>query len=231
LLATALMACAAPGQTFDERVQAAAGPVWFAYTVPAAPGQQQMCNWNEQRKLMLEGARELTVLYRVEKGTVQKIRVATEACEIDSGGLPVERINVTPAESIAILSRFAGQDSALHAIASHADPTAVTVLVRIAREDANPRIRGKALFWLANSAQRAIAKEEISRSLDQDPETEVKRSAVFALSRLPAGEGVPKLMEVAQSNRNTEVRRQAMFWLGQSKDPRAIAFFEKILTH
>jgi hypothetical protein len=26
------------------------------------------------------------------------------------------------------------------------------------------------------------------------------------------------------------VRKQAMFWLGQSQDPRALAFFEKILA-
>jgi len=26
------------------------------------------------------------------------------------------------------------------------------------------------------------------------------------------------------------VRKQAMFWLGQSRDPRALTFFEQILT-
>jgi hypothetical protein len=36
-------------------------------------------------------------------------------------------------------------------------------------------------------------------------------------------------MEVARTNKNPEVRRQAMFWLGQSRDPRAIEFFEQIL--
>jgi hypothetical protein len=41
---------------------------------------------------------------------------------------------------------------------------------------------------------------------------------------------VPKLIEVAQNNRNPEVRKQAMFWLGQSHDPRALDFFEKILS-
>ena len=51
----------------------------------------------------------------------------------------------------------------------------------------------------------------------------------FALSQLPRDEGVPKLMEVARTNRNPEVRKQAMFWLGQTKDPRAVKFFEDIL--
>jgi hypothetical protein len=52
---------------------------------------------------------------------------------------------------------------------------------------------------------------------------------VFALSQLPRDESVTRLIDVARNNRNREVRRQAMFWLGQSNDPRALRFFEEIL--
>ena len=52
----------------------------------------------------------------------------------------------------------------------------------------------------------------------------------FALSQMPKEDGVPKLIQVAQTNRNPEVRKQAMFWLGQSNDPRALEFFEKVLA-
>ena len=69
----------------------------------------------------------------------------------------------------------------------------------------------------------------ITDALDNDPDTEVKKRAVFALSQLPKDDGVPKLIDVARKNRNPEVRRQAMFWLGQSNDPRALAFFEDVL--
>ena len=58
----------------------------------------------------------------------------------------------------------------------------------------------------------------------------MKKKAVFALSQLPKDEGVPMLIQVARTNRNAEVRKQAMFWLGQSKDPRAVQFFEEILA-
>ena len=44
------------------------------------------------------------------------------------------------------------------------------------------------------------------------------------------GKRVPKLIDVARSHRDPAVRKQAMFWLGQSRDPRALAFFEQILT-
>jgi HEAT repeat protein len=52
---------------------------------------------------------------------------------------------------------------------------------------------------------------------------------VFALSQLPADDGVPRLIDVARTHSNAAVRKQAMFWLGQSKDRRALAFFESVL--
>ena len=55
------------------------------------------------------------------------------------------------------------------------------------------------------------------------------RRAVFALSQLPKAEGVPLLIDVAKKNSNPVVRKQAIFWLGQSRDPRAIEFFAQIL--
>jgi HEAT repeat protein len=69
----------------------------------------------------------------------------------------------------------------------------------------------------------------ITRAIEDDPETGVKRKAVFALSQLPKDEGVPLLLRTARTNRNPVVRREAMFWLGQSKDPRALAFFQEVL--
>ena len=69
----------------------------------------------------------------------------------------------------------------------------------------------------------------IASAVDNDPDTEVKKKAVFALSQLPRDEGVPKLIDVARNNRNPAVRKQAIFWLGQSHDPRAAQFFEDIL--
>jgi HEAT repeat protein len=62
-----------------------------------------------------------------------------------------------------------------------------------------------------------------------DPDREVRKKAVFSLSQLPKDEGVPKLIAVARTHRDPEVRKQAMFWLGQSGDERAVQFFEDVL--
>ena len=91
-------------------------------------------------------------------------------------------------------------------------------------------MRGQALFWLAQRASNQQAAGVINEAIDKDPDTEVKKKAVFALTQMPKDEGVPVLIQVARSNTSLAVRKQAMFWLGQSKDPRALKFFEDLLT-
>ena len=57
----------------------------------------------------------------------------------------------------------------------------------------------------------------------------MRKRAVFAISQLPRDEGVPQLIALAGTHRDREVRKQAMFWLGQTGDPRALTFFEQVL--
>jgi HEAT repeat protein len=113
-------------------------------------------------------------------------------------------------------------------------PEAIDAIVQAAHDDRDSNVRGEALFWLAQEAGEKIAGRKAADALDDaienDPDTDVKKKAVFALSQMPADEGVPRLIELARNHKNREVRRDAMFWLGQSGDPRALAFIEKILT-
>ncbi len=107
-------------------------------------------------------------------------------------------------------------------------PAAIDTLIQMARSDADPSVRSQALFWLAQKAgKKAVG--AITEAIANDPETQVKERAVFALAQLPKDEGIPLLIGVARSNGNPKVRERAMFWLGQSKDARAVAFFEEIL--
>ena len=101
-------------------------------------------------------------------------------------------------------------------------------LFRLARDDSRPgSIRKQAIFWLGNAAGDVVAPDHDGR---ETPEEDVKKQAVFALSQRRNGEAVPALLQVARSNRDPEVRRTALFWLGQSGDPRAISLFEEILS-
>jgi HEAT repeats len=114
-------------------------------------------------------------------------------------------------------------------LAQRNNTQALNLLAAVAHNDKSPQVRGQALFWLAQRAGQKIAESAINDAIANDPETEVKKKAVFALTQMPAGQGVPLLIQVARTNRNPEVRKQAVFWLGQSKDERALAFIEEVL--
>jgi hypothetical protein len=90
--------------------------------------------------------------------------------------------------------------------------------------------RQDAVFWLSQEAGDAATKGLSDLADDEDQDRDVREQAVFAISQLPSDKGVPILIRLARSNKDPRVRRKALFWLGQSDDPRAIALFEEILT-
>ncbi len=84
------------------------------------------------------------------------------------------------------------------------------------------------MFWLGQAAGDKLVGQRESL-VEEDAATEVKKSAVFALSQRRNGEAVPALIDVARKNSDPEVRKSALFWLGQTADPRAVSLFEDIL--
>jgi len=107
-------------------------------------------------------------------------------------------------------------------------------LLTIARDSVTrPRsTRQTAAFWLGRFAAAALTGRTIATlddRGDEDDDTDVRSAAVFGLSQLKHHAGVPPLIQVAQTNRNARVRQRAIFWLSQSDDPRALAFFERAL--
>ena len=117
---------------------------------------------------------------------------------------------------------------AVFGISQSPEPGATGTLIDTARNAPSSHLRGEAIFWLAQKAGRKAA-DAINERIEQDPEVEVKKKAVFALSQLPPDEGVPLLLRVARTHTSPAVRKQAMFWLGQSSDPRALDFFAEVL--
>jgi HEAT repeat protein len=108
-------------------------------------------------------------------------------------------------------------------------------LLAIARdtETRSRHTRRDALFWLSRFASGAVAGHPNDPFVEGDEgssdDEELKMHAVFVLSQLPRGDGIPQLLDVARSNSSWRVRSQALFWLGQSGDPRALTLFEAVL--
>ena len=100
------------------------------------------------------------------------------------------------------------------------------LFIRLARSDARPRtLRRNAGMWLGRAAAMKLGLSD--RAVNDDDE--VRESAVFALSQQHEN-AVPKLLSVARTSPYPAARAQAMFWLGQTADPRAIDFFAEILA-
>lgn len=104
-------------------------------------------------------------------------------------------------------------------------------LIKIARNPDIPRAtRTQSVFWLGQAAGDAATRGLNDIVVDNDVDREVREQAVFALSQRPREEGVPALIAVARTNKDPEIRKKALFWLGQSNDPRALDLFEELLT-
>lgn len=103
-------------------------------------------------------------------------------------------------------------------------------LLRVAKDESMARgVRKSAVFWVGQAAAEE-AVEGLANIVDEDAgDLEVKQHAVFALSQMDNDESVPILIRIARTHESAAVRKRAMFWLGQSEDPRALDLFEEIL--
>src|SRR5690606_15610948 len=91
------------------------------------------------------------------------------------------------------------------------------LLLAAVRSDPSPKVREQAVFWLSQvSSEKALeAIEEIIRTSN---DTKLVEHAVFAASQHRSHRSAQILRDIAtRGNAPVEVRRNAIFWLGQRK--------------
>jgi HEAT repeat protein len=118
----------------------------------------------------------------------------------------------------------------LHAFSEMDSPRAEDKLFNVARSDGDREMRKMAIHWIGErTGQRSL---ELLRDTvnSNDADTEVKMQAVHAISERPTDEAVPLLIKIARTHPNSEVRKMAIHWLGESGDPRAVEFFKEVLS-
>ena len=97
--------------------------------------------------------------------------------------------------------------------------------------DANETVesRKSALFWLGQSGG---ALSELFALYDKLADRELRDQMVFVYSQRSEKAAVDKLIEIAKTDRDVELRKKALFWLTQarSKDPRVTQLIEEILS-
>jgi HEAT repeat protein len=116
------------------------------------------------------------------------------------------------------------------AASDRGDEEGVNFLIRVAETDADRELKKQALFWLGQKAGKRSL-DVLGKTVDSnDADTEVQKQAVFAISQRPKDEAVPLLIKIAKTHAKPAVRKQAIFWLGQTGDERALEFFKEILS-
>jgi hypothetical protein len=101
------------------------------------------------------------------------------------------------------------------------------LFLRVARDSSRSRgIRRSALDWLGRGVNARLG---IADAEDDTPDDEMRSQAVFVLSQRPKTESVPDLIELARATKHPSARRSAIFWLGQTGDPRAADVFAELL--
>jgi HEAT repeat protein len=113
---------------------------------------------------------------------------------------------------------------------SRSDDAGTNFLIKLAEGEPDRDLRKQALFWIGQRAGKRSL-EVLGNVVEKsDDDTEVQKQAVFAISQRPKDEAVPLLIKIARNHPKAAVRKQAMFWLGQTGDERALEFFKEILS-
>ena len=189
-----------------------------------------------QGTVKLEGVRQLVVLFRFEVKRVDRIRIASEDCTLDAGGLPfVWLTGVKPAESVALLATYVYGSNfddhgdhgrslghgALTAIALHADPSADRALESFVKPDQREGLRKQAAFWMgaARGKSGLLALQNMAKS---DLSSELRAHVTFALFVSHEPGALEEMIRMAHDDTSSRVRGQALFWLAQKAGQKAV---------
>jgi HEAT repeat protein len=120
------------------------------------------------------------------------------------------------------------RDNVFLAVSQSDGPTASRWLASVVTDARqSEHTRQQAMFWLGQGHGPTT---DLVRLYDKLDDPSLRNHYTFVLSQRHDGEALDKLIDVAQHDRDKSVRRQALFWLGQSKDPRALAFIRDLVT-
>ncbi len=103
--------------------------------------------------------------------------------------------------------------------------TALWNLIEDRTEDIS--VRKKAVFW---AGQRRHDIANLIDLYDQLESRELKEQLIFVYSqRRGDRQAVDKLIHIVREDENRYLQRKAIFWLGQTKHPRAVAFLSELI--
>lgn len=248
------------GVTIKEIVATADVPIWIGYEVAGVPGEHGDCcgNYKEgangqsngvwhlekehgnggggprnKNDVKLEDARKLWILYRADKMHIERIRIMSNQCQLDAGGLRLVWLKgVKSEESVRFLSEFVqgreisgGEENriaeqALTAIALHADSAADKAMEEFSSPSEPEGLRKRASFWMG-ARRGAAGLAQLEKMAKTDPSSDVRAEVSFALFVSKELGAIEEMIRMAREDGSPHVRGQALFWLAEKAGSRA----------
>jgi hypothetical protein len=96
-------------------------------------------------------------------------------------------------------------------------------------QDANVAVdtRQQALFWLG---QTRIPTADLSRLYEGLRPAGLREHFVFVMSQRRDDTAIDRLIDIASHDPDRDIRKNAMFWLGQTNNPRAVKYLRDLVT-
>ena len=88
--------------------------------------------------------------------------------------------------------------------------------------------RKMCLFWAAESGN--LETDDLRSLYAEFEEPELRKQLIFSVADMDSEAGLDLLIEIARSDPSNEMRQMAIFWLGDSGDPRALEYLEELLA-
>lgn len=181
----------------------------------------------------LEGPEQLIIMLRAENGKIGRVRVFSEDCRLDAGGLPVIWFTgVSGSQSVSALTPLVtahddtkedhvGQ-SALSAIALTGDSSAEQALQNFVAPNQPGSLREHAAFWLG-AARGHEGYETLRKLAREDASDDLRAKVAFDLYVSHDPSATEEIIRLAREDRSAHVREQAIFWVAQKAGQKAAA--------
>ena len=197
---------------------------WIAFSMPVAEGTRSPCCWKGQWDSFREvgcSLEEQHKSYGTSSDSPLTVNVITYA-----------RITQNEVRSLLVVGEqcpVEGDGEKVTWLGSVDSTASLNWLEAVARSDPGDSLSYSALYALA--MHRSKDASERLYALAGEADGELAEEAVFAISQLPGETGTQMLLELARDQQKPrEIRRQALFWLANSDDDKAVAALADLLT-
>ena len=120
------------------------------------------------------------------------------------------------------------KDALFQVAQQHSPDTYKWMASLVTNAKAPMELRKDAVFHL--SQQKPDASDELTNVYDSPLPFDVKKDLIFYFAQRKDDKSLLKLIAIAKTDANQELRKEALFHLAQSKDPRALKALEELVS-